>query len=338
MVQPFHNSGGLRAAMGSLRRLAAPVFLSIGSLLALGTVGYRTIEGWPLGESLYMTAITISTVGFSEVRPLSHAGQLFTVLLIFMGLFTVSIAAAHAARMLIDTEITSILGRKKMKKDIAGLKKHYIVCGYGRIGGTICNELQEAQLPFVIIEKDDALVQQAEAEDRRVIRGDATSDAVLKEAGIGRAAGVIAVLNSDAHNLFIALAAREMNPAIRIIARGEECGVENRMLRAGADVVVSPLKLGGRQIAHMILNDLQPAPRRAAQSHVDLMLQQIHHVESMQKTVDDLLHESHALLAVAVQRADGRTEMMPSGKSVVNPHDTLFVCRSAEAATSNEVM
>jgi voltage-gated potassium channel len=338
MVRLFSESGDLRAAMRTLGRFSVPILVSLGVLLALGAIGYRTIEGWSLVESLYMTAITISTVGFSEVHPLSSAGRLFTVLLIFMGLFTISLIGAHTARALIDSEIKSILGRKKMKKDIAELKGHYLVCGYGRIGGTICAELQEAGIPFVIIEKDEALVEQAEAEGRRVLKGDATSDTVLKEAGIDRAAGVIAVLNSDAHNLFISLAAREMNPAIKIIARGEEPGIESRLLRAGADVVVSPLKLGGRRIAHMLLDDLRPAQQHAIHPHVGLMLEQIRHMESTQKTVDDLLHECHALMAVAVQRADGRTEMMPSSRSVVNPHDVLFVCRSAQTAQAKEAI
>jgi voltage-gated potassium channel len=338
MVRLFCESGDLRPAIRTLGRFAVPVIVSLGALLAFGAIGYRTIEGWSFAESLYMTAITISTVGFSEVHPLSHAGRLFTVLLILIGLLTVSLIGAHSARMLIDSEIKSILGRKKMKKGIAELKGHYVVCGYGRIGGTICAELQQAGIPFVIIEKDEGLVEQAEAEGHRVLKGDATSDAVLKEAGIDRAAGAIAVLNSDAHNLFISLAAREMNPTIKIIARGEEPGIESRLLRAGADVVVSPLKLGGRRIAHMLLDDLRPPEQHALHAPGAVMLQQIRHMESTQRTVDDLLHECRALLAVAVQREDGRTEMMPSSTSVLNPNDVLFVCRSGQAAPSSEVV
>lgn len=336
MTRLIPESVDLRAAISGLGRFAIPIVVSIGALLLFGAIGYRTIEGWSFIESLYMTAITISTVGFSEVHPLGHAGRLFTVLLIFMGLLTVSLIGAYCARMLIDSEIRSVLGRKKMKKGIAELKGHYIVCGYGRIGGTICAELEEAGIPFVVIEKDDGLVEQAETADYRVLKGDATSDSVLKEAGIDRAAGVIAVLNSDAHNLFISLAAREMNPTIKIVARGEEPGIESRLLRAGANVVVSPLKLGGRQIAHMLLENLRPPAPHAPHSPMDLMLQQIHHMESTQKTVDDLVRECQALLAVAVQRADGRTEMMPSSKSVVNPQDTLFVCTPARAARPHQ--
>jgi voltage-gated potassium channel len=140
-----------------------------------------------------------------------------------------------------------------MDRKIAGLKDHYVVCGFGRIGNIICAELQRAGIEFVIIEKDPTLVQAADCLGYLVVEGDATSDTSLRAAGITKARGVIAVLNSDADNLFISLAAREMNPDIKIIARGEEPATENRLLRAGADVVVSPLKLGGQQIARMVL-------------------------------------------------------------------------------------
>ena len=310
--------------------LLVVVFLA--SLLSFGTMGYRAIEsGWSLSEAFYMTVITISTVGFTEIHPLSPQGRLFTVLLILLGLFTISIIGACGARLLIDKEIKNVLGRKKMKKDIAKLKGHYVVCGFGRIGSVICHDLDKAGLEFVIIEKNSALVQQAEDLGYRIIKGDATSDPVLKEAGLDRAHGVVAALNSDAHNLFISLAAREINADIKIIARGEESGIESRLLRAGANIVVSPLKLGGSQIAHMILDDLQPKQQEAAPGMNNLMLQQIQNTEKVQMTTDQLLRQAKGLLAVAIQRVDGRTEIMPSPESTLAPQDTLFVCRAGRA-------
>jgi len=310
--------------------LLVVVFLA--SLLSFGTMGYRAFEsGWSLSEAFYMTVITISTVGFTEIHPLSPQGRLFTVLLILLGLFTISIIGACGARLLIDKEIKNVLGRKKMKKDIAKLKGHYVVCGFGRIGSVICHDLDKAGLEFVIIEKNSALVQQAEDLGYRIIKGDATSDPVLKEAGLDRAHGVVAALNSDAHNLFISLAAREINADIKIIARGEESGIESRLLRAGANIVVSPLKLGGSQIAHMILDDLQPKQQEAAPGMNNLMLQQIQNTEKVQMTTDQLLRQAKGLLAVAIQRVDGRTEIMPSPESTLAPQDTLFVCRAGRA-------
>jgi voltage-gated potassium channel len=308
------------------------VVVFVASLLSFGTMGYRAIEsGWSLGEAFYMTVITISTVGFTELHPLSPQGRLFTVLLILLGLFTISIIGACGARLLIDNEVKNVLGRKKMKKDIAKLKDHYVVCGFGRIGSVICHDLNKAGLGFVIVEKSSALVQQAEDLGYRIIKGDATSDPVLKEAGLDRAHTVVAALNSDAHNLFISLAAREINADIRIIARGEESGIESRLLRAGANVVVSPLKLGGSQIAHMILEDLQPKQQAAMVGMNNLMLQQIQNTEKVQMTTDQLLRQAKGLLAVAIQRVDGCTEIMPSPESTLEPQDTLFVCCAGHA-------
>lgn len=307
------------------------LFLIIGfvtGLLVIGTAGYHTIEpNWSLSEAFYMSVITISTVGFTEIHPLSTQGRYFTVFLIFLGIFVISIIGTCGARLLIDNELKNILGRKKMKKEIAKLKHHYVVCGFGRIGSVICQELHKAGREFVIIEKDDALIHEAESLSYRAVKGDATSDAVLKEAGLERALGVVAALDSDAQNLFISLAAREINSDIKIIARGEEFGVESRLLRAGANVVVSPLKLGGCQIAHMILEDQQPLKHETAEWAKNLTLHQIQNTQQSQMRIDDLLQQANAVLAVAIQRSDGRTEMMPSPETILSPNDTVYVCQ-----------
>jgi voltage-gated potassium channel len=307
------------------------VVVFVASLLGFGTLGYRTIEsGWSLGDAFYMTVITVSTVGFTELHPLSPQGRLFTMLLILLGLICISVIGACGARLLIDNEIKNVLGRKKVKKDITKLKDHHVVCGFGRIGSVICNELNRASLEFVIVEQDSVLVQQAEDFGYWVIKGDATSDLVLKEAGLERAHSVVAVLNSDAHNLFISLAAREINPEIKIIARGEESGIESRLLRAGANVVVSPLKLGGSQIAHMIRDERQSRKQEAAVAAENLTLLQIQNTETCQMTADQLMRQAKGLLAVAIQRTDGRTELMPSLDNTLEPQDTLLVCCSGQ--------
>lgn len=317
--------------MSQARHFTLLILVFVSFLLMLGTIGYRSLEPhWSLSEAFYMTVITVSTVGFAEIQPLSPQGRWFTVVLIFLGLFAISVIGAHAARLLIDSEIKNVLGRKRMKKEISSLKDHYVVCGYGRIGSMICAELQEAGVLFAVVEKDDALVEQAEKGGCLVLRGDATNDSVLHEVGIERAQGVVAALNSDAHNLFISLAAREINAGIKIIARGEEVGSENRMLRAGANVVVSPLKLGGRQIARMIVDDQRPNSPTSPYESTDLVLQQICPGDDLALTVDELMRQAHGLLAVAVERSDGRTEMRPDGNTRLESQDTLFFCRGTE--------
>jgi voltage-gated potassium channel len=298
------------------------------ALFVFGTTGYFLIEeNWSIIDAFYMTVITISTVGFGETHTLSANGRLFTVLLIFMGLLAISTISAQAAKMLINSQIKNILGRGKMLKEIKKLRDHYIVCGFGRIGSTICSELVQNKVPFVVIEKDDHIADEAEKSGCLVLKNDATMDAVLKEAGIEKAAGVVAALNSDAHNLFISLAARELNHNIRIIARGEESGIEARLIRAGADVVVSPLKLGGKQIAGMITENIKHPEKPAGELPDAYLLQQITCTENACKTVEEMVKEVQGLLAIVLLRSDGTTEIAPDPCAVPGKNDSLLICR-----------
>jgi len=320
-------------------RSSLRIFILIGcfliTLLAFGTTGYYCLEkNWSLLDAFYMTVITIATVGFGETHTLSSQGRIFTITLIFMGLFAISMISAQAAKMLIDNEIKSIFGRGKMLKEIKKLTKHYIICGFGRIGSTICSELTEQGVPFVVIEKDDQLADEAEKSGALVLKGDATADAILKEVGIETAAGVVAALNSDAYNLFITLAARELNPMIKIIARGEEHGVEARMRRAGADIVVSPLKLGGRQIARLI-TETPKTSSEAARNRPDspdaYILEQIACSDNTCRTIEDMVAEVQGLLAVVLAHADGTVELSPDMSAVPASSDSVLLWRSKDS-------
>ena len=210
-----------------------------------------------------MTVITITTVGFGEVHELSSDGRIFTIILVFLGFGTAALFATQIARLILESEFAEILTRKKMGRKIMKMKDHYIVCGYGRIGSAICDALEDERLPFVIIEHSDKSTALAHGKGYCVLKGNATTDAVLKEAGIHHALGIVAALSPDADNLLISLAARELNPQIFIIARGEEPEVEDRMMRAGADIVVSPMLLGGQQIAQLITRQAGKLPQAA---------------------------------------------------------------------------
>ncbi|MDA8388551.1 MAG: potassium channel protein [Nitrospiraceae bacterium] len=219
-------------------------------VLAVGTAGYGLIEGWGFLDSLYMTVITITTVGYKEVHPLNGPGRIFTMVLIFFGLGIILYILNTGARIIIEGEFARVLGRRKLEKRIRKLKGHYIICGYGRMGRIISKEFQASGTGFVVIEKEPP---PAELGGVLFIQGDATRDETLREAGIEYAAGLVSVLPTDAENLYVVLTAKGLNPQLVVVARAGEDGSEQKLLRAGADKVVSPYYIGGLRIAHTIL-------------------------------------------------------------------------------------
>ncbi|MDA8089417.1 MAG: NAD-binding protein [Nitrospiraceae bacterium] len=221
-------------------------------VIAIGTIGYMSIEKWDFLDSLYMTIITITTVGFREVHPLGRPGMVFTIFLIVFSLGIVFYILNTGAKVIIEGEFARLLGRRKLEKRIKKLRGHYIICGYGRMGRIISKEFLASKAPFVVIEKEPPL---PGTEERGVllVQGDATRDEVLKEAGIEVAAGLVTVLPTDAENLYVVLTAKGLNPGLNVVARAGGEGAEQKLLRAGADKVVSPYFIGGLRIAHTIL-------------------------------------------------------------------------------------
>ena len=222
------------------------LLLIILGLVAAGTAGYMFVEGWPFLDSLYMTVITLATVGYGEVRELSRMGELFTILLILLGVGTVSFTALTIAQYLLEGQVRSILGRRQLERLIKGLHDHYIICGFGRMGSALARQLSEKGLPILIIEKDDRRLQRLANTDHAFINGDATTEGALDEAMVQRAKGLVTTVASDAENLFITLTAREMNPSLFIVARAFDESSESKLRRAGANRVVIPTSIGAQ--------------------------------------------------------------------------------------------
>ena len=222
------------------------------SIILLGTVGYAVFEHMPVFDAFYMTIITISTVGFSEIKPLSHIGRVLTVVIIVSGISVLTYTLGQVAKMFVEGELTKVFGRRKLEKQISELNKHYIICGFGRIGSIISQELDVEKIPFVVIEQSSAKIEQLEKKQYLYLNMDATSEEALIKAGISKARGIVTAVESDADNVFITLTAKGLSPEIFVLSRASNVKNEAKLLRAGASRVVCPYLIGGSRMAQIL--------------------------------------------------------------------------------------
>ncbi len=304
---------------------------SLAALLAVGTAGFVLIERMPPLDALFLTVITLSTVGYGTLKPLSEAGKLFTIAFIVVGVATFSYHVTQIIRVLLEQGFVEAFGGRKMERRIAQLEEHYIVCGHGRIGSTVTAELRRKGTPLVVIETDAKAVADLEAEGVPVIQGDAREESVLKHAGVERAKGLVALLPADADNLYLILAARDVNPALTIIARANEPTADHRLQKAGASHVISPHREGAKRIARMILNPNVTDFIEMATEKDDLHLQMEEFVVKStsplagKSLTDTGLLRKHRILVVAIKRADGAMLFNPEGSTPIQAGDALIV-------------
>ena len=298
-------------------------------VIAFGTAGYQLIEGWNFLDALYMTIITLTTVGYREVHELSSRGMIFTIVLLMVGVGTFLYALSAGAKIILEGELQELFGRKRLEKKIKELKGHYIVCGYGRMGKIICRELKAKNVPFVAIERNGDFLNNR-TDELLGISGDATNDDTLMEAGIERAKGLISVLPNDALNLYVVLSARELNPNLHIVARAGEEGSENKLLRAGADKVVSPYHIGGLRIAHTIL---RPAvvdfiEFATKTGNIELQMEEVTIPEGSRMENQSLdqcgIGRELGIIIVGIKRHTGEMRFNPTSRSTIKAGDTLI--------------
>jgi len=298
-------------------------------VVAIGIAGYMAIEGWNFLDALYMTIITITTVGFKEVHDLSTRGTVFTIFLIVGGVGTALYAFTAGAKFILEGEIKEIFGRKKLEKKIRNLTDHYIICGYGRMGRIIAKELQDEGVPFVVVEKDPETLE--ENEGTLSIVGDATRDQTLREAGVDKACGLISVLPNDAENLFVVLSARGLNADILIVARAVEEGSEQKLLRAGATKVVSPYLIGGLRMAHTVLKPtvVDFIEFTTKSGNLELQMQEVLVQEGSSLIGRNLetcsIGDDTGVIIVAIKQATGETRFNPTHQSIIKAGDILIV-------------
>lgn len=302
--------------------------LSILFIIIYGILGYMVIEKWNFHDSLYMTIITLSTVGYKEVHDLSYYGRLFTISLILCGVGTLLYVLNNGAKIILEGELQEIYGRKRLEKKLNMLEDHYIICGYGRMGKIIARELSQEKLNLVIIEKNKDIT--VENTNFLIIYADATKDEILKKANIEKAKCLISVLPTDAENLYVVLSARGINPDLLIVARAGEEGSEQKLLRAGADRVVSPYHIGGLRIAHTVL---RPAvvdfiELATKSGNIDLQIEEITVQENSnlnKLTLDECgIGRELGILIVAIKHKTGEMKFNPNFKTEISAGDTLI--------------
>jgi voltage-gated potassium channel len=304
--------------------------IGVALVLLIGTVGYRFIEGWSLLDGFYMTVITITTIGFTEVHTLNLAGKIFTLFIIFTGIGMVGYAFLAGTQLVIEGEINKILTRRRSMKAIEKLKDHFIICGYGRMGSFVCEQLHARGIPFVVVENKVEVQDKVVQAGHYLSPGDATEEEVLLAASIKTARGLVSVLNSDAANVYVVLTARELNPPLEIIARAAEESAQSRLLRAGATRVISPYQIGGMR---MVMGIVKPAVMdflQVAMDHkemnVDLTEVRVaeNSMYSGKKLIETDLRKELNLIIIAIKKSDGRMEFNPGPNTVIQSNDTLI--------------
>jgi voltage-gated potassium channel len=315
--------------MTAYRKLIAPL-AGLALITALGTLGYVLVEGMSVADALFMTVITISTVGYGEVQPLSPAGRIFTVGLILIAVGLVFYLLTRVAEILVQGSFRELYTRNAMQNKIDQLSGHVIICGYGRLGRIVAEELERAGTPQVIVEIDVTKEPELQRAELPYLIGSALSDDVIERAGIARASSIVAATRSDSDNVFITLSAREHSADIRIHARGESDGALRRLKLAGADTVMSAYQMGGMRLASSILRptvvDFLEISRPRFHAEVDLEEIRVEENSKMVgQEVGALEEQGPRLRIVALKRGEEDIELVPTVERTIGAGDHLVV-------------
>ena len=303
----------------------------LGFILIVGTTGFVLIEGYSWFDAFYMTLTTITTVGYAEIRPLSHAGRVFNSFLITFGVAAMFVAMGAVTQTIIELELQDRYGKRRKKRMIEQLHDHFIICGFGRVGRNASYEFQRAKVPFLVIDRSEDRIEKAMSSGMLAVVADATRDDSLREAGVPRARGLIAALPSDAENLFVILSARTLNPKLTVVTRASEEEAEEKLRRAGADTVFTPYSMTGRQLADSLLRPHVVEFMDFGRSNIGpkVTMEQVcvsPGAELTRKTVGQLLElRRSGVIVLAIRKKDGETTFNPPPESEISAGDFLIV-------------
>lgn len=310
-------------------RIARIVALLVG-LSVFGMLGYHFLEGWPLLDSLYMTIITLTTVGFGEVRALDDAGRWFTIVLMISSVGIVAYSVTTLGSLVVEAEFRTAIWRRRMEKRIHAMTDHDIVCGWGRTGRAVCQALERAQRAYVVIEHRPEQVAELKSREIPLVVGDASADESLHAAGIERAVGLIAALANDAENVYLVLSARQLNSELRIVSWADTEEAEQKVRRAGADYVLSPYILGGARMVQFLLapHALHFLDRAIRGGYDDVRLDEIE-IQAGSALIGDSLKgrgigREIGVIVIGVARAEGEMLFNPPGDYIFSENDVLI--------------
>ncbi len=309
----------------------------VAGAVAVGTAGYMVLEGWDLLDALYMTVISVTTVGFKEVRELDATGRIWTMIMSGTGVVLVFGTVGLVTEYLI-LEATSGRSRtRRMAKAVGALSSHYVLCGYGRVGSTVARELVHEGTAFVVIDVNPASLERARADGHLVVEGDATDDATLRAAGIERARGLLSTIDSDAQNVYVILSARAINPSLLVVGRAGTPSAEEKLALAGANRIVSPYTMAGRRLAELAIRPRVVDFLDAALSHGELSFS----LEELHVTLDGGLNgvtvaglRERGLFVLAILTDDGRYAANPADDRRLAVGETIIASGSADAFRS----
>ena len=311
------------------RPLLAATLLT--AVIVGGTIGYVVIEGWSWWDAFYMTAITVTTVGYREIHPLSREGEVFTVLLLFGGVGAALYTFTLVATSVVEGELPNRLQWRGRERMLNSIKDHFIVCGYGRIGATVARQLRREKVPFVVIERDATRYQTALDDGMLAIEADASREDVLRRAGIERARGLIAVVGTDAENVYAVLSAHVLKPDLFIVGRAETEDAVQKLKRAGADRVLSPYQIGAVQIAQTALRPavVDFVELATSSENLELAIEEIPVLARSpladRSILDASLRQRFGVIVVGIQRKDRSMEFNPEPDTAIRAGDKLVV-------------